>query len=361
MNLKSILFSRSGPILHLTWAEFEEIEATNQELTTNRHKTGKFYTVHLYIQPDQRKFLRAMKAKYIQEYQMEPTLIFASRVNKVESSICRGLQEVFKDLFGDDPDKVRYNANSIRKFWERLWTLKGTVSEGVNTAHLAQTAHSEKTAKEKYLHKNGTREERMQVLKIYSDRLLNRGNDEDGIVDTFSPPSSDEPVSSDFEDQEDEVAGEQTMQPIEKIESCTRFNLARDSLQPTTVAADYGRHPHPTTLEASTPRTPLESPTPRAPKTKPQRDSWNEPYKMTAETKFYTSLTNFRVRKGGMEWTENQKKACLLFKHCRHTVPENEVRRRCEEAGINLNANEIKRIYEKLKFAVAVFRKQDSK
>ena len=82
------------------------------------------------IQPDQRMFLRAMKAKFIQEYQVEPTLIFASRVNKVESSICRGLQKVFKNLFGDDPDKVIYNANSIRKFWERLWTvIKGTVSE----------------------------------------------------------------------------------------------------------------------------------------------------------------------------------------------------------------------------------------
>ena len=138
----------------------------------------------------------------------------------------------------------------------------------------------------------------MHVLKIYSDRLLNRGNDEDGLVDTFSPASSDEPVSSDFEDQEDEDAGE-PMQPIEKIESCTRFNLARDSLQaqPTTVAADYGRQPPRTPLESYTPHTPLESPTrrppqartsshetglvpsKRAPKTKPQRDSWNEPIK----------------------------------------------------------------------------------
>ena len=60
-----IFSSMSGPILNLTWDEFEEIERSNQELTTNRHKTGKIHTVHIFIQ-DQRRFLRAMRAKYIE-------------------------------------------------------------------------------------------------------------------------------------------------------------------------------------------------------------------------------------------------------------------------------------------------------
>ena len=45
-----IFSSRSEPILNLTWEEFEEIERSNQELTTNKHKTGKIYRVHIFIQ-----------------------------------------------------------------------------------------------------------------------------------------------------------------------------------------------------------------------------------------------------------------------------------------------------------------------
>ena len=155
----------SGPILNLTWEEFEEIERSNQELTTNKHKTGKIYTVHVFIQEDQRKFLRAMRVKYIEEFGVDGNFIFASAANKVENGISRSIREEFKTLFGDDPAKVRFNANSIRKFWERLWSIiKGNVSEGVNKAHLVLTAHSEKTAQEHYLSKNATRQDRMQVL-----------------------------------------------------------------------------------------------------------------------------------------------------------------------------------------------------
>ena len=170
-----IFSSMSGPILNLTWEEFEEIERSNQELTTKKHKTGKIYTVHIFIQEDQRRFLRAMRVKYIEEFGVDGNFIFASAANKVESGISRSIREEFKTLFGDDPAKVRFNANSMRKFWERLWSkFKGNVSEGVNKAHLVLTAHSEKTAQEHYLSKNATRQDRMQVLEIYSNRLLNR-------------------------------------------------------------------------------------------------------------------------------------------------------------------------------------------
>ena len=59
-------------------------------------------------------------------------LIFASSVNKVENTISRFIQEVFKALFNDSPDEVRINSNSIRKIWERMWSreIKPTVSEG---------------------------------------------------------------------------------------------------------------------------------------------------------------------------------------------------------------------------------------
>ena len=66
------------------------------------NKTGKIYTLHIYIQEDQREFLRAMKAKYLEKFKVEPLYVLASTVNKIERSICRGLQDVFKNLFGDD-------------------------------------------------------------------------------------------------------------------------------------------------------------------------------------------------------------------------------------------------------------------
>ena len=132
MNGEMSFFSRSGPILNLTWEEFDRIVETNEELTTNKHKTGKFYTVHIFIQEDQRNFLRAMRAKYIEEFGCDSKLIFASPVNKVEHTISRSIQEVLKTLFGDSPDDVRFNSNSIGKFWERMWSrnIKSTVSEG---------------------------------------------------------------------------------------------------------------------------------------------------------------------------------------------------------------------------------------
>ena len=92
-----------------------------------------------------------------------------------------------------------------------MWTnIKGQVSEGVNRAHFAQTAHSEKTAHERYLSRNGTREERNQVLDIYLDRLKNRHNDEVPEQDfTPYPPPPNEEVNSDFED--DVIEGESSV------------------------------------------------------------------------------------------------------------------------------------------------------
>ena len=87
-----------------------------------------------------------MRVKYIEEFGVDGIFIFASAANKVESGISRSIREEFKTLLGDDSAKVRFNANSIRNFWERLWSIiKGNVSEGVNKAHHSQTAHSEKT------------------------------------------------------------------------------------------------------------------------------------------------------------------------------------------------------------------------
>ena len=203
-------------------------------MTTTNHKTGKYYTVHIFIQPDKRQFLRAMKAKFIEEFNSEPSYIFASSVNKVETSISRGLQESFQEIFGEYSEKVRYNANSIRKLWERLWNvIKSKVSDGITKALFAQTTHSEKTAREKYLHRNGTEEEIALVLEIYSDRLANRRDDEDCLSEKSSEAPPDERPDSDLEDESPELP---VLDPsFQKVETVARFNLGRDSLQTSTV------------------------------------------------------------------------------------------------------------------------------
>ena len=249
----------------------------------------------------------------MEEFGVTPRYVFASTVNKVESSICRGLQEVFYETFGDNPAEVRFNANSIRKFWERMWTvIKGQVSERVTKAHLAQTAHSEKTAQERYLSKNGTREDRIEVLHIYADRLLGPKEDEDGVHENCAAPE-DEQVDSDFHDSQ--ALNESLVPPTSLFPTPqeTRFNLIRDSLQPSplaTITANDSHHP-PSTLVNRIAR-PMQ---PTA------RDSLNstleERIELTAVDKIMKSLRNFRVKANAPPWSEEEKKACLLFTSCR--------------------------------------------
>ena len=96
-------------------------------------------------------------------------------------------------------------------------------------AHFAQTAHSEKTAREKCLSKNGTREERRFLLDIYSKRLQQCSNEEnDSEAESMVSPSIED--YSDLEaPQQSEPSAPPT--PIEKPPAVTRFNMIRDSLQ----------------------------------------------------------------------------------------------------------------------------------
>ena len=262
----------------------------------------------------------------------------------METSIFRGLQESFQELFGDHPEKKRYNANSIRKFWERLWNVvKSKVSNGITKAHFAQTAHSEKTVREKYLHWNGTEEETALVLDIYSDRLADRRDDEDRLSEKTSETPPDERPDSDFEDESPELP---VLDPsFQKVETVARFNLGRDSLQTSTVSRPPIHETPPATAQ-QLPRaqqTPLVSQSQQIPRAPPKRDSWNSPKESPigkAVTKFHTSMSNFRVRTGLPEWSEDSKKACSLFKDARGTVSELEIKKRCEEAGIPLKNDE---------------------
>ena len=79
----------------------------------------------------------------------------------------------------------------------------------------------------------------------------------------------------------------------------------------------------------------------------------------TAVEKHQASLTNFRSRLGLPEWTEDEKQACLLFKHARGTVSESDIRKRAEEAGSILSQSGVRRLYNKVKFATVVFKKKN--
>ena len=81
-----------------------------------------------------------------------------------------------------------------------MWTvIKPNVSKGVYIAHLSQTAHSEETAHQKYLSKNGTRGERVKVLEIYLECLLCGQEDDFGLNKKVPAPAVIE-VESDFQD-----------------------------------------------------------------------------------------------------------------------------------------------------------------
>ena len=74
------------------------------------------------------------------------------------------------------------------------------MSPGVYNAHLVQTAHSERTAREKHSLKNGTKE-RSPVLQNYLERPMTVRDDGNCLVDDTSPVSADELLESDFEEE----------------------------------------------------------------------------------------------------------------------------------------------------------------
>ena len=158
---------------------------------------------------------------------------FASQINKFKSSICRFIQEVFNETFGDDPAVLRFNANSIGKFSERRWTvIKGNVSEGVTKARLAYTVHSEKTANERYMAKNGTREEergpqylfgptqKRTKLHLKKTSVQLRKTRQSTVTSTIQKM----------------IEASKFLKTIaQTIQTSTRFNLARDSLTASTL------------------------------------------------------------------------------------------------------------------------------
>ena len=57
-----------------------------------------------------------------------------------------------------------------------------------------------------------------------------------------------------------------------------------------------------------------------------------------ARARYVKSLSTFRTKAGTTPWTEEEKKACLLFKDVKNTVPLADVKARCIECGFKLSS-----------------------
>lgn len=151
--LQTRLNVRSGVILGLTWEVFDSKLQFGYMHESNEHKTGALFMTGVNVKPDQVKFLKELKVRMTAEYNKEPHFIFSNKSNTSETSIATMVTDCFVSLYKDDPAETRYNANSIRKFWE-MRTGKMSMTQKQAEAHFSQTGHSADTAQKHYKRKN---------------------------------------------------------------------------------------------------------------------------------------------------------------------------------------------------------------
>ena len=144
---------RSQPILLSSWMELVEI-VQKGIILTNRQKTGQYYDVVLRVQDDQFQFLDHLKQTYEQELWHIPDLIFGTKKGTQDRSLAREITATFVVKFGDNPNDVRFNANSIRKYREvRMQELsqKHVITPALLSEYLHQTVHTQQTAEKHYM------------------------------------------------------------------------------------------------------------------------------------------------------------------------------------------------------------------
>ena len=101
------------------------------------------------MEQDQIQFMEELRISMQEEFGQIPPLVFINDKQAPETKIASLINEAFVDMFGDNPNNVRFNAKSIRKFWE-MHVNRIDLPAHHKEAHLAQTAHSEMTAKKHY-------------------------------------------------------------------------------------------------------------------------------------------------------------------------------------------------------------------
>ena len=142
---------RAGPLLNLTWEDVKTIQKLGA-LDTDAHKTGKFFDVTIQTQEDQFKWLKRLKSRYVKEFKVVPTLVFASPTNKVEHSLSKNIRVVLSQLFGKKDGVKDFHATAVRKTWDtHFHTNQQKYKDSVFTSHLHQTGRSASTARDKYV------------------------------------------------------------------------------------------------------------------------------------------------------------------------------------------------------------------
>ena len=179
---------RAGPLLHLTWDDVESIKKHGQ-LETDRHKTGRFYDVTIRIQPDQMKWLKRLKSRFVKEFKTAPTLVVSSSVNKVEQSMARNIRTLLSQLFEDKTGNKDFHATAVRKMWDtHFHQNRRNFKESVFNSHLHQTGHTGETAMKDYV----VPQDKSEVLNTYLqelDKLQKSSQDDDaedfGVLSTL--------------------------------------------------------------------------------------------------------------------------------------------------------------------------------
>ena len=166
---------RSQPILLLTLTALAEIKKKGIILT-NRHKTGQYYDVPIRVQDDLFKFLYHLKQTYWQKLRDVPDLTFGTQKGPQDRNLA--------SEYSDNPNDVRFNANSIRKYRVvRMQEVsqKQVITPAVLSEHLHQTGHTQQTA-EKH---NKTANVQIRI------HLLNHL-----VIDLYTVPEAEEVTSS---------------------------------------------------------------------------------------------------------------------------------------------------------------------
>ena len=347
------LNTRSGPLLKLKWKQFENILKKGLTLETDDHKTGHVYDVCLRLEKDQIQFFEEMRSRTVELYGHETEFVFSNSKFTQETRMAQLLCMTFQELFGDDPDEVRFNANSVRKFWEKRIQAIGIPSNFMN-AHLAQTAHAQKTADMHYVGLEA--EDRGKLMDLYN-KDLNEEVEDDNV------DSSDTDSLESDEDTGTCVPSEEPCPPSTSSARPTRANAASVEVE---VEPPQPSSPVPAPRPRSMGRISLNSTcdlrmgSPRT--TKRQLETHESPAakiakpdnkKLSKREKFIKSMKKFRDTKNHI-WTEEEKKACEAFYTANNSNVLKDVRETLKEVDIELSDCSYKFIYAKIKSAFQV-------
>ena len=116
--------------------------------------SGKNYDVAISIESDQIVFMLELRYRMEKEYGSTPKFVFSNSRMTQETRIANLITDCFSEIFKEKGDEVRFNANSVRKFWEKR-VSQMQLEPNQREAHFAQTAHSEATASKHYRSKSG--------------------------------------------------------------------------------------------------------------------------------------------------------------------------------------------------------------